>query len=267
MSRQRPDKLSPQEVLKRIRETVLGMVTEQYRLLNEEVLPALRDRDIRILKRADWSKKQKKWLRAHFTGQVAPVLTPVGLDLAHPFPRVLNKSLNMIVSLEGTDAFGRRSEYAVVPVPRCLPRIIKIPTEIGEGEHDFVMLSSVIHAHVDQVFPGMKIRGCHQFRVTRNADLWVEEEEVDDLLDALKYELFRRRYGDAVRLEVAQNCPQAEVDLLREQFDLGEADVYRVDGPVNLHRLEDYFHGGPARPQVSEFCAGCSTDVCVRGYV
>jgi len=229
------------EALERIGEFVREMVTDQYRILNTQLLPLLRESGIQILKREEWSRKQKKWLRTHFEDHVAPVLTPVGLDPVHPFPRLINKSLNMIISLEGTDAFGRSSEYAVVPVPRCLPRLIRLPREIGGSEHSFVLLSSVIHAHVEDVFPGMKVRGCHQFRVTRNADLWVDEEEVEDLIDALKGELFRRHYGDAVRLEVASTCPKKDVALLQAQFDLEDGDVYRVDGPVNLHRLDEIY--------------------------
>ncbi len=232
------DGLSSMEVHRQIASRARAMIDEQYRLLNEDVLPALEGEGIRVLKRSRWSDAQRAWVREYFETQVAPVLTPVGLDPAHPFPRVLNKSLNMIVSLEGVDAFGRNSDYAVVPVPRCLPRVIRLPDEVSEAPHDFVLLSSVVHAFVEQVFPGMMITGCHQFRVTRNADLWVDEEEVEDLLDALKGQLPRRRYGDAVRLEVADNCPDVMQALLRAQFGLEEQDVFRVDGPVNLHRLE-----------------------------
>ncbi len=239
--RKRPDGLTQGEALREIRDRVSELVETQYRILNDDVLPTMARTGIRIVKRADWTAQQKAWVQQYFHEEVAPVLTPVGLDPAHPFPRVLNKSLNLIVSLKGTDAFGRQSDYAVVPVPRCLPRVIAMPKEATDGPHDFVLLSSVIHANVNLVFPGMEIRGCHQFRVTRNADLWVEEEEVEDLLDALKGELFRRRYGDAVRLEVARNCPADEVALLQAQFDLSKADVYRVDGPVNLHRLETIY--------------------------
>jgi polyphosphate kinase len=238
ISQVRPDGLGQNELLERLGQTVSDMVETQYAILNQDVLPALRESGIKILRRHEWKAKQKKWLRTHFEELVEPVLTPVALDPVHPFPRPVNKSLNMIVSLEGTDAFGRSSEYAILPVPRCLPRLIQLPRDIGEGEHTFVLLSSIVHAHVDQVFPGMTVRGCHQFRVTRNADLWVDEEEVEDLVDALKGELFRRRFGDAVRLEVASTCPKKDVALLCAQFGLSDGDVYRVDGPVNLPRLE-----------------------------
>ncbi len=237
LARPGPDGLTPLEALRAISERVRSLVDEQYRLLNDRVLPALTADGIRLIKRRDWSPAQRAWCRHYFDEQVAPVLTPVGLDPAHPFPRVLNKGLAMIVQLEGADAFGRRSENAVLHVPRCLPRVIPMPAEVSEGALCFAMLSSIIHAHVDEAFPGMKVLGCHQFRVTRNADLFLEEEEVEDLLDALKGQLHHRRYGDAVRLEVASNCPEVLTRFLQEQFGLGEDDVYRVDGPVNLHRL------------------------------
>tara|TARA_B100001093_G_scaffold514309_1_gene588059 strand:+ start:223 stop:2337 length:2115 start_codon:yes stop_codon:yes gene_type:complete len=241
LTQARPDGIGQSEALERLGQMVREMVEEQYVILNSHVLPELRSHGIQILKRNEWDKKQKKWLKTYFEDQVLPVLTPVGLDPVHPFPRTVNKSLNMIVSLEGTDAFGRTSEYAILPVPRCLPRLVQMPKEIGGSDHSFALLSSIIHSHVADVFPGMKVRGCHQFRVTRNADMWVDEEEVEDLVDALKGELFRRRYGDAVRLEVPTSCPKKDITLLQQQFNLQPSDVYRVDGPVNLYRLEKIY--------------------------
>ncbi len=237
LSRPGPDGLTPLETLRGISERVRLIVDEQYRLLNGHVLPSLAEANIVILRRHDWTPAVRAWAARHFEDQVAPVLTPVGLDPAHPFPRVLNKGLAMIVQLEGNDAFGRSSEHAVLHVPRCLPRVLPLPPELCDGGLTFVLLSSVVHAHVDGAFPGMRVTGCHQFRVTRNADLWVEEEEVEDLLDALKGQLHHRRFGDAVRVEVASNCSDALTTFLQEQFSLADHDVYRVDGPVNLHRL------------------------------
>ncbi len=237
IARPGPDGLTPQELLRRIADTVQRFVAEQYRLLNKEVLTGLRALGVTVLKRSEWTKKQRKWVRAYFHDQIAPVLTPVGLDPAHPFPRVLNKSLNLFMTLEGADAFGRQSDYAVMHVPRCLPRVIHAPADVAGGSHVFFLLSSVIHAHVGEVFPGMKVTGCHQFRVTRNADLWVEEEEVEDLLDALKGQLPHRRYGDAVRLEVDETCPREHAEFLLQQFGLTAADLFVVNGPVNLHRM------------------------------
>ena len=232
-----PDGLDPGETLREISLVAHHLVAEQYRVLNEVILPALGEEGVVVLRRERWSDAQRDWVRGYFVREVLPVLTPVGLDPAHPFPPVLNKGLNFIVSLSGEDSFGRSSGTAVVPVPRSLPRLIGMPAGLGPDDKSFALLSSVIHAHIDKLFPGMKITGCYQFRVTRNSDLWVEEEEVDDLLHALKGELPQRNYGDAVRLEVPEHCPEETVRFLLEQFELGQDDLYQVDGPVNLHRL------------------------------
>ncbi len=233
-----PDNLSPTEVLKAINTRARVVVKRQYQILNEVLLPQLTAASIRSVRRADWTEREERWLRDFFHQELLPILSPLGLDPAHPFPRVLNKSLNFIVSLTGKDAFGRNSGLAVVQVPRALPRIIKLPPEeTGGGPHDFVFLSSIIHAYADDLFHGMDVTGCYQFRVTRNSDLFVDEEEVDDLLRAVEGELFARHYGDSVRLEVADNCPDELVDFLIGQFGLGRDDIYLVDGPVNLNRL------------------------------
>ena len=233
-----PDNRSPQELLRAIGSRAHELVAQQYAALNEVLTPKLAENSIRFLRRSEWTPAVRAWVREYFEGSLAPVLSPIGLDPAHPFPQVLNKSLNFIVSLEGKDAFGRNSGLAVVQAPRALPRVIQLPPELeGNGPHDFVFLSSVIHAHVNDLFPGMKATGCYQFRVTRNSDLFVDEEEVDDLLRAMEGELLSRRYGDAVRLEVAANCPEYMSDFLLNEFELGRDDLYQVDGPVNVNRL------------------------------
>lgn len=232
------DGLSPQEVLVAIRAGVHALVAEQYRLLNEELLPGLKTEGVRTLRRSDWNPRQEQWLKFYFENQLLPILSPVGLDLAHPFPRILNKSLNFIVSLSGNDAFGRASRMAILQVPRALPRIIRLPeAESDSDANDFVFLSSIIHAFIDQLFDGMQVDGCYQFRVTRNSDLMLDTEEVEDLLVAVAGELTSRRYGDAVRLEVDSQCPMEIRSFLLEQFELGEEDIYLLDGPVNLNRL------------------------------
>ena len=231
------DGMSSQETLRRVGEAAHALVTEQYRVLNDVLLPALEAEGIRLLKRGLWSARQQRWIRRFFRGEVLPVLTPVGLDPAHPFPRVLNKSLNFIVSVEGSDAFHRSSGVAVVQAPRSLPRLIALPGKLASGPHDFVLLSSIIHAHIDELFPGMQVTGCAQFRVTRNSDLWVDEEEIDDLMRALKGELLDRNYGDSVRLEVADTCTDEMARFLLATFGLEESDLYKVHGPVNLHRM------------------------------
>ena len=167
------------------------------------------------------------------------MLTPIGLDPAHPFPRVFNKSLNFAVELEGRDAFGRNSGAAIVQAPRALPRVIRLPQAIAGAEYAFVFLSSILHAHVGELFAGMNVQGCYQFRVTRNSDLFVDEEEIKNLHTALQGELLQRHFGDAVRLEVADNCSPRMVEFLLQQFGLREVDLYRVDGPVNLYRMRE----------------------------
>lgn len=232
-----PDNLAPAETLARLAERAHAFVAEQYRVLNEELIPALAEEKIRFLRRGYWTPAQAAWVRRYFSTELLPVLTPMGLDPSHPFPRLLNKSLNFIVSLEGKDAFGRDSGMAVVQAPRSLPRLIRVPREHAGGPYDFVFLSSILHEHVGELFPGMKVKGSYQFRLTRNSDLFVDPEEVDDLLRALEGELPSRQYGDMVRLEVADNCPAEIARFLLEQFHLSEADLYQVNGPVNLNRL------------------------------
>ena len=232
-----PDNLSPTEVLARISPIAHALVRDQYSLLNDEMLPALECEGIRFLRRGGWTTAQKEWIRTYFEEQILPIVSPIRMDPAHPFPRVHNKGLHFIVLLTGQDAFGLEGGMAVVQAPRPLPRLIRLPEAVASGPHDFVFLSSIIHAHVGDLFPGMEVTDCYQFRVTRNSDLFVDEEEVDDLLRALEGELPSRRYGDAVRLEVDDTCPPDVVAFLRRRFDLEEASLYRVHGPVNLHRL------------------------------
>jgi polyphosphate kinase len=231
------DGLTPAQLLAEISLSVHQIIDEQYRLLNEEILPALEKEGIAVLRRDRWSEALRDWVAEYFEHEVSPVLTPIGLDPAHPFPRVLNKSLNFAVELEGEDAFGRDTHAAIVQAPRALPRIIPVPAHISGIEHGFVFLSSVVHAHVGELFPGMSVLGCYQFRVTRNSDLFVDEEEVTDLRSALKGELQQRHYGDSVRLEVADNCSRTMTRFLLHQFNLAEDDLYRTPGIVNLVRL------------------------------
>lgn len=230
------DGLYPEETLKRISEISHEAVNRQYHILNDILLPALAEEGVHFLRREHWSAAQAEWVKRYFRDQIYPVLTPIALDPAHPFPRLVNKSLNFIVSLDGKDAFGRSTGLAIVPAPRSLPRLIRMPDDLSDGGDCFVFLSSMIHAHVSDLFPGMKATGCYQFRVTRNADLEVDED-VDDLASALKGELLSRRYGDEVRLEVADNCPRHLTDYLLKKFELSEEDLYEVNGPVNLARM------------------------------
>jgi len=236
------DNLGPADLSKAISAAAHDLVAEQYRVLNHVLIPELEAKSIRFIRRTDWTPAQTEWLHKFFHDEVTPLITPVALDPAHPFPKILNKSLNFIVSLKGKDAFGRNSALAIVQAPRALARIIRLPPRgHGNGPYDFVFLSSIIHAFIEEIFVGMKVIGCYQFRVTRNSDLFVDEEEVDDLLLAMEGELVSRRYGDAVRLEVADNCPQEVFEFLRKKFELAPEDIYQVNGPVNLNRLGEIY--------------------------
>jgi len=232
-----PDGESPSSLLREISKRCHTLIESQYQTLNEDLLPALQDEGIRVLKRNELTVRQVSWLRRYFEREIMPVLSPIGLDPAHPFPNVQNKGLNLVVELRGEDAFSRDSGLVILPVPRCLPRLIQLPTDLTGSPHHFVMLSSAIHSNVDLIFRGMSVEGCHQFRVTRNSDMWVDEDEVEDLLSAIKGELHGRNYGAAVRLEVADNCSDGAIRLLLEHHELSESDMYQVRGPVNLHRV------------------------------
>ncbi|MFN3566833.1 MAG: polyphosphate kinase 1, partial [Burkholderiaceae bacterium] len=221
----------------RISERAHALVDRQYALFNQTLAPALARHGIVIVSHAERTPAQRAWVREYFEREVRPLLSPIGLDPSHPFPQVMNKALNFIVQLAGRDAFGRPSTIAILKVPRVLPRVIPLPAKLSGGNQAFVMLSSVIRAHLEDVFPGRGIAGFSQFRVTRDSELWVDEREVHNLRQALRMELTQRHFGNAVRLEVARACPQTLETLLREQFQLPEAAVYRVDGPVNLVRL------------------------------
>lgn len=231
------DGLSPQEVFRKITGQAHQLIGEQYELLNQIILPALAEEGIQIFRRNLWTEAQHEWIHDFFEREVMPVLTPIGLDPSHPFPRVLNKSLNFAVELVGTDAFGRNSGAAIVQAPRALPRVIRLPSEICGVDYGFVFLSSIMHQFVGDLFSGMNVLGCYQFRVTRNSDLFVDDEEVKNLRLALQGELPQRHFGDAVRLEVAENCSDVMTDFLLQQFSLNRADLYRAPGIVNLVRL------------------------------
>jgi len=235
-----PDGLTPAQLLARLAENTQRLVREQYRQLNDEIIPALEAEGIRFIRREYWSTTQRQWLERYFHDEIVPVLSPTTLDPTRPIPRILNKSLNFIVSLKGQDAFGGHCTRAIVQAPRSLPRLIQLPIDLSgnNGKNsDFVFLSSVIHAFVDQLFSGIEITGCYQFRVTRNSDLYIDDEDVDDLMRALVGELVESRYGAAVRLETAHDCPEELADYLLKHFRLDQSDLYRVSGPVNLNRL------------------------------
>jgi polyphosphate kinase len=236
-----PDGRTPQDTLRAVKDACQQLVRDQYSLLQQQILPALAAEGIRLLKLGAWSPEQTAWLEDYFDREVLPVLTPIGLDPSHPFPNIQNKNLNLIVALAGNDAFGRDSGTAVVQIPRSLPRLVFLPPDIAGCPHGYALLGSVVTTFVQKLFPGMTVQGCYQFRVTRDSELWVQEDDVEDLLNALKGELRTRNFGDAVRIEVGEACPPEMAELLLEQFDLKPDDLYRVDGPVNMHRLAELY--------------------------
>ncbi|MFZ9405723.1 MAG: polyphosphate kinase 1 [Burkholderiaceae bacterium] len=226
------------EALESVASRARQLVERQYGLLNQVLLPALEAEGIRILMSTDWSERQRAWAEKVFLEQIEPLLTPIALDPAHPFPRILNKSLNFVIELEGTDAFGREADIVILQAPRVLPRVIRVPKSIGAAPHAMMLLTSVMTGFVDRLFPGLTVKSVNQFRVTRNSELFVDEEEITDLRQALHTELSQRQYGDEVRLEVSAGIGDRVLQRLLREFDLEMQDCYRVDGPVNLVRLQ-----------------------------
>ena len=226
--------------LERIADRARAMVEEQYRLYNQVLLPALRRQGIRLLSHGERNEAQRRWVQAYFSREVKPLLLPVSMDPAHPLPQVANKSLNFIVHLQGKDAFGRQNEIAILKVPRVLPRVIALPDALAGEGRAFVLLSSVIRAHLSELFPGRVVDQFSQFRVTRHSDLAVDEDDVVNLRTALRQGLQHRHYGQAVRLEVSSSCSPQLSDFLLEQLSLPEQALFRVNGPVNLVRLAQF---------------------------
>ena len=233
-----PDNLNPSTQLAEIRQRAHQLVQDQYTLLNHELLPALDACDISFPPPEQWSQKLQRWAREFFEEELLPVLSPLGLAPSHPFPQLTNKSLNFIVSLKGKDAFGREATMAVVRAPRSLPRIIPVPESLSDGKNVFVLLSSMIQQNMAKLFPGLETQGVYQFRVTRNSDLYLADDDVADLRLALQDELNARDYGQAVRLETGADCPRSIIEFLLDKFNLSEHDCYLCQGPVNLDRLQ-----------------------------
>lgn len=225
--------------VERVARAAHELIDQQYGIFNDQVMPELREHSIQILNHADRTTEQRAWVARFFEREVRPLLVPVGLDPAHPFPQVANKSLHFVARLSGKDALGRDTRIAIVKVPRVLPRVIKLPPEISSGRQSFVLLTSVIRAHLEELFPGRQVEAFSQFRVTRDSDLEVDEEEIANLRHALRSGLTTRHFGRAVRLEVVNTCPEELSRFLLEQFALPEAALYRVNGPVNLVRLNE----------------------------
>lgn len=223
--------------LKMVAADAHALIDEQYAVFNDEVMPALQRHGIVIVNHAERTEAQRAWVARFFEQQVRPLIVPVGLDPAHPFPQVANKSLNFIALLGGRDAFGRENRIAIVKVPRVLPRVIRLPDEISDGRQAFVLLTSVMRAHLGELFPGREVTSFSQFRVTRDSDLDVAEDDVRNLRQALRSGLTTRHFGQAIRIEVVSTCPDELAGFLLQQFQLPEEALYRVNGPVNLVRL------------------------------
>ncbi|MFP5475667.1 MAG: polyphosphate kinase 1, partial [Gammaproteobacteria bacterium] len=214
-----------------------ALVARQYQLYNDELLPAFAEHGIHVISHGKRNAAQRKWVQEYFEREVRPLLIPVALDPAHPFPQVANKSLNFIVKLSGKDAFGRENPIAILKVPRVLPRLIRMPAKVSEGRTLVVALSSIVRAHLHAMFPGREVGQFSQFRVTRHSDLAVDEEDVKNLRTALRQGLQHRNFGQAVRLEVSADCDESLWSFLLAQFNLPQGALYRVPGPVNLARF------------------------------
>jgi polyphosphate kinase len=231
------EEASAEEQLAAIHQRASRLVAEQYACLNQVLLPQMARAGVQRLPPGGWEPEDHDWLARFFEREVEPVVTPLALDPSRPFPRIQNKSLNFILRLEGRDAYGREADLAIVQAPRSLPRIVPLPPKGGSPALRFVLLSTIMQEFVPRLFEGMRIVGCYQFRLTRDSDLFVDEEEVEDLRRALEGELAHRRYGAAVRLETTADCPADLIEYLLNQFQLSEQDLYRVPSMVNLHRL------------------------------
>ena len=231
-----PDGMGPTSVLEAISAQVHKLVKLQYDTLNTVVLKQMSEQGIKFSLIRDWNPAQRKWLKQYFKREVLPILTAIRLDSTHPFPLTINKGLSIVVDLHDPDR-DEAHNIAVVPAPRALPRFVRLPEELCDSEYEYVYLSSIIHANIDRLFANIEVKGCYQFRITRNSDLYVDLEEVEDLARTLQGELPSRLYGDAVRLEVSQNCPKRIIKVLQDRFQLSEEYIYQVDGPVNLNRL------------------------------
>ncbi len=230
------DGLTPQIALDKISERAHRLVALQYQTLNEQLLPELKEYGIQFVDRDDWTDEQSKWIKSYFKREVLPILTPIRLDPAHPFPLTINKGLSIVVDLHDPERDDAHN-IAVVPAPRALPRYIRLPTELCENEYEYVYLSSIISANIKRLFSNVKVLGCYQFRITRNSDLYVDLEEVEDLARTLEGELPSRLYGEAIRLEVSENSPKRILSFLKDRFQITDDYIYAVNGPVNLNRL------------------------------
>jgi len=231
------DGLRAEEVFSEISIKTHLLIEKLYKIFNQQLIPALKKENIQFYTEDNWTDDIRLWAKHYFKNEILPIVSPIALDLAHPLPRLFNKSLNFIISLSGKDAFDRNINYAIVHAPRSLPRMIRIPSELSVTGDSFVYLASIIKAYIHRLFPGMEISGCYTFRLTRNSDLALrEEEDEEDLAVAVQRELFTRHYGHGVRLEIDNHCPDDITDFLLQKYQLHREDTYYCDGPLNLQR-------------------------------
>ncbi len=247
------DGRSTRQLMHSISELAFALIKEQYQTFNNELLPELAKNNIELRQITALKNDEIDWLKDYFTEQVLPILSPIAVDEARPFPMLLNKSLNFIVRIEGKDAFKRKTNLAIIPVPRSLPRVVQIPSV--NNKDIFITLASIIRLFKENIFPGIEVEGCYSFRVTRNSDLYLNDEEVNDLLRAVKVKLANRHYGEAVRLETSENCPDDIKQYLLDKLELSESELFPVAGPINMHRLmhlyEQCDHPGLKYPEYS----------------
>jgi polyphosphate kinase len=235
------DGLTATETFRAITRRVRRMVADQYQCWREALRPALAQRGIRILELADLERDDLNWLEAYYRTTIRPVLTPLAIDPAHPFPQLLNKSLNLIVRLEMPRNGETLKHMAVVQIPRLQPRLVKLPRP--DSRQDYVYLGELIGHFLADLFPGTRILGYWHFRITRNSELYIDEEESSSLLKAVEKELHNRRRGDAVRLEIDPDAPEFIRHALLKTFRLSEEDLYLIDGPLNPVRLMALYEG------------------------
>jgi polyphosphate kinase len=237
-----PEEVENKEVFYQLSKQAHILTDELYKVFNKILLPAMKQEDIHFIPAKEWTEDIQLWATHYFKNEILPIVSPIALDLAHPFPRLFNKGLNFIISLDGKDAFDRNIEYALMHAPRALPRIIRLPSELCKNGHYFVYLSTIIQTHISKLFPGMEINGCYSFRLTRNSDLFLREDGIENLAAAVQKELFARDYGHVVRLEIDNACPKVMVDFLLQKHHLHQEDAYYCDGPINLQHFYNAIH-------------------------
>jgi polyphosphate kinase len=248
-----------------------ALVAQQYETYNESIVPALEKFGVRLLHHYNRTPEQQAWVTDYFEKNVRPLITPIALDPAHPFPQVSNKSLNFIIELSGHNVFGQTSNIAILKAPRVVPRVIELPRALCNGYRGFVLLSSMIRSNMEVFFAPRQIVSYSQFRVTRDSELWIDLHDPSNLRQALRGKLTTRSFGRAVRLEVSHGCPEHLQQLLSKQFELAPTDVYAVDGPVNIVRLDalvglinDPKQRFPAFKPSESFVSNSDSDVFAR---